>query len=101
MLNNKTGFLIYGYTPANTPFQGGTLCFSGTLKRTPAQNSGGNPPPNDCSGSYSFDFNTRIASGIDPNLVVGRDIYAQYYSRDPASSFAVGLTNALAFTICP
>jgi hypothetical protein len=101
VLNNKTGFLIYGYTPANTPFQGGTLCFSGTLKRTPAQNSGGNPPPNDCSGSYSFDFNARIASGIDPNLVVGRDIYAQYYSRDPASSFAVGLTNALAFTICP
>jgi pyrimidine deaminase RibD-like protein len=40
VLNNKTGFLIYGFTPAATPFQGGTLCFSGTLKRTPAQNSG-------------------------------------------------------------
>jgi len=101
VLNNKTGFLIYGYTPASTPFQGGTLCFSGTLKRTPAQNSGGNAPPNDCSGSYSFDFNARIASGIDPNLVVGRNIVAQYYSRDPAASFGVGLTNALAFTICP
>jgi len=101
VLNNKTGFLIYGYTPASTPFQGGTLCFSGTLKRTPPQSSGGNPPPNDCSGTYSFDFNARIASGIDPNLVVGRNVCAQYYSRDPGASFAVGLTNALAFTICP
>ncbi len=36
VLNNKTGFLIYGFTPAATPFQGGTLCFSGALKRTPA-----------------------------------------------------------------
>ena len=101
VLNNKTGYLIYGFVPASTPFQGGTLCFSGTLKRTPAQNSGGNAPPNDCSGSYSFDFNARIASGIDPTLVVGREVFAQYYSRDPGASFAVGLTNALAFTICP
>lgn len=100
-LNNKTGLLLYGYAPAATPFQGGTLCFLGTLKRTPSQNSGGNPPPNDCSGSYSFDFNARIQSGIDPNLAIGTNVFAQYYTRDAASSFGVGLTNALAFTVCP
>ena len=101
VINNKTGFLIYGFTPASTPFQGGTLCFSGQLKRTTVQNSGGNPPPNDCSGTYSFDFNARIQSGLDPNLVVGKNVYAQYYMRDPASSPAVGLSDALAFTVCP
>ena len=100
-LNNKTGFLVYGFAPASTPFMGGTLCFAGTLKRTPAQGSGGNPPPNDCSGSYVLDFNARIQSGIDANLVVGKNVYAQYYMRDPGASFGVGLSDALAFTICP
>ena len=49
--------------PAANPYQGGTLCVLGPVKRTPVQGSGGNPPPDDCSGSYSFDFNALIQSG--------------------------------------
>jgi hypothetical protein len=101
VLNLKTGLLLYAHQPAATPFQGGTLWLGGGLKRTPPQNSGGSPSGSDCSGSYSLDFNSRIASGVDPGLVAGAAIYAQYVYRDPASSFSWGMTDALAFTICP
>ena len=101
IVNNKTGLLLYGYGAAATPFQGGTLCFSAPLKRTPGQNSGGNPGASDCSGSLAFDFQARIQSGIDPELVVGKTVHAQYYYRDPPASFGVGLTDAVSFTICP
>jgi hypothetical protein len=44
----------------------------------------------------------RIASGIDPNLGLGANVFAQYFSRDPASgSGPFGLTNGLQFTIGP
>ncbi|MCE9593805.1 MAG: hypothetical protein K8S98_06400 [Planctomycetes bacterium] len=103
VLNNKFGLLFYGSTPASQPFQGGTLCVKSPLKRLPVQNSGGNPPPNDCSGGFLVDFNARIQGGIDPNLVPGRVVCAQWWYRD--SGFAApnntGLTDALQFTIAP
>jgi hypothetical protein len=44
----------------------------------------------------------RIASHIDPGLAIGANVFAQYYSRDPASpSGPYGLTDALQFTIGP
>jgi hypothetical protein len=39
-------------------------------------------------------FNARIASGVDPSLVAGAEIYAQYWSRDPASASHTGLSNS-------
>ncbi len=103
MLNNKNGVLFYGFEPYSLPFQGAYLCVKPPVKRTPVQNSGGNPPPPDCSGTYSFDFNAYIQSGADPLLVVGTSVYAGYWARDPAdfSGFGTSLTDALAFTICP
>jgi hypothetical protein len=101
VLNQKVGLLFYGYAASSSPFQGGTKCVANPVKRTPTQNSGGNPPPNDCSGVYSFDFNARIQSGIDPGLVAGADVYSQYWSRDPTAPFTTGLTNGLTFTIQP
>jgi hypothetical protein len=101
VINQKSGLLLYAYAPGASTFQGGTLCLSGSLRRTPAQSTGGNLGPADCSGTLSFDFNARIQSGIDPALVVGTHVYAQYYYRDPADSFGVGLTDALAFEVCP
>ncbi|MCK6445321.1 MAG: hypothetical protein L6Q99_02925 [Planctomycetes bacterium] len=103
VLNNKSGLLFYGSQPANLPFQGGTLCVQPPIKRTPIQNSGGNPPPNDCSGGFSIDFNSYIASGVDATLVPGRVVYAQWWYRDPGFSAPnnTGLTNALQFTIVP
>ena len=103
MLNNKNGVLFYGFDSYNLPFQGGFLCVKPPVKRTPVQNSGGNPPPADCSGTYSFDFNAYIQSGADPLLVVGASVFAGYWARDPADfiGFGTSLSDAVAFTICP
>ena len=100
VLNNKTGLLFYGQGSANQPFLGGTLCVQPPLRRTLPQFSGGNPPPNDCSGSYSFDMDAQIQSGLDPILVGGATIYGQYWYRDNLDGFGVGLTDAIQFTIC-
>ncbi|MBL8802367.1 MAG: VCBS repeat-containing protein [Planctomycetes bacterium] len=101
VLNNKLGLLFYGFAPDAAPFQGGHLCVQQPLRRTPVQDSEGNLSPDDCSGLYSFDFNHHIRSGIDPLLGPGVAVYAQYWSRDPASPSTTGLTNAVSFVICP
>ncbi len=101
VLNNKNGLLFFGFAESSTPFQGGTKCVAAPTRRTPVQNSGGNPPPNDCSGVYAFDFQARIQSGVDPGLTVGATAYAQYWSRDPQSPSTTGLTDGVRFTIQP
>jgi hypothetical protein len=100
VINHKSGFVLYSVAGmAAMPFQGGTLCLAFPLHRTPAQNSGGSAGPTDCSGTYSFDFNARVQSGIDHALLPGVEVWAQYYSRDPGDPFMVGLTDAVTFTI--
>jgi hypothetical protein len=103
VLNNKAGLLYYGTGGATAlSFQGGFLCVKAPTLRTPSQVSGGTPSPaNDCSGAYSIDFNTRIASGVDPALVSGASFWAQYWSRDPNGTFTTNLTNAVTGTIQP
>jgi hypothetical protein len=100
VINNKLGLLFYGKTAATfLPFQGGYLCAQPPLVRTNVQSTAGGPPPNDCTGSMTIDFNVWIASGQDPALVAGRAVWAQYWSRDPGVQPSVAFTPALAFTI--
>ena len=104
VINNKNGLLFYGYAPAATPFHGGFLCVQPPMiKRTPVQNSGGNPPPNDCSGTFAVDMNAWIQSGADPNLVLGQFVGCQYWSRDPQdpAGFGDSLTDAVGLSILP
>jgi hypothetical protein len=103
VINQKTGILIYGLARASTPFQGGTLCVGQPFQRTAAQGSGGNAGPDDCSGSFAYDMNARIQSGVDPQLAVGATVDAQYWYRDPAdpAGFATGLSDALEFVVGP
>jgi len=102
VLNNKTGLLFYGVDgPSNFSFQGGFLCVKSPTTRTPPQNAAGNPPPDDCSGAYSIDFNVRIASGVDVRLVAGSNVWSQYWSRDPTATFTTNLSDALTFSIFP
>ena len=101
VMNNKSGLLFYGYEPKASPYQGGWLCVQAPVKRTALQNSGGNPPPNDCSGQFAYDFDARIQSGVDPGLAAGAAVYAQYWYRDPASSFTTGRSDGLYFVIGP
>ncbi len=103
-LNNKSGLFFYSYNGQQAAaFQGGTLCAKLPLKRTALQGSGGNAPPNDCSGTYKLDFNAYIASGVDAGLVSGAVIDGQYWARDPGFSAPnnTSLTDAIHVTICP
>ncbi len=103
VLNNKSGLFFYSLAGRNAaPFQGGTLCVKLPVARTALQDSGGNPPPNDCSGSYTIDFNAYIASGADPALVVGAIVDGQFWARDPGFSPPdnTSLSNAIEFVIC-
>lgn len=96
------GLLFYGTSgPAAIPFLGGTLCVMPPLTRTPIQFSGGSAPFGNCTGSFSFDMNARIQSGIDPALVAGTTVWSQYWFRDTPNTSGVGLTNGRTFTICP
>ena len=102
IINQKNGLLFYSTTgPLALPFQGAFLCAQPPLKRTTVQNSGGNPPPPDCSGTYSFDFNAWLLSGADPGLAAGTKVWSQYWYRDPGepTGFTTGLTDALSFTV--
>jgi hypothetical protein len=101
VINNKQGLMFYGYAPAHQPFAGGFKLVANPVIRTLPQSSGGNPPPDDCSGSYSFDMNARIQSGSDPALVAGEDFYCQYWYRDPADPQTIGLTDGLRAVVGP
>ena len=102
ILSHKLGIMFYGFAPASTPFMGGWACIGGPLRRSPALNSGGTPGPVNCSGTFQYDMGARIASQVDPALVLGANVFAQFYSRDMASpSGPYGLTNGLQFTIGP
>lgn len=95
---NKSGLFFYGAHGPSTSFQGGTLCITTPLTRTPLTFSGGSA---NCSGSASLDFSSWIASGADPRLVAGSRWAAQYWSRDPQASFSTNLTDTLVFTLLP
>ena len=94
--DNNNGLLFYGFGSNSNPFQGGTLCVAPPVTRTPGQNSGGAAT---CSGTFSFDFNARIQSGIDPSLTAGATVYGQYWFRDTGDPFGSGLSDGLQFQI--
>lgn len=98
--SNKFGRLFYSFGPASVPFVGGTQCVTSPIVRTPLSNAGGTGP---CSGVLSYDFHARVVSGIDPALVPGRLVYAQYWYRDPTdpAGFGLGLSNAECFALVP
>jgi Tol biopolymer transport system component len=101
IVNGVTGVMLYSATPNASPFQGGTLCVGPQVTRTPAQNSGGNSGPPDCSGTFLLEFNPIIQSGSDPLLQAGNSVFAQYWSRDVQSAIPSSLTDAVWFVILP
>jgi hypothetical protein len=96
IMSAKNGVLFYGLQPHAAPYQGGVLCVKSPVRRTPSQNSGG---ATSCGGVYSYDFNARIQSGLDPALVSGVRVHCQYWYRDPGDPFTTGLSDALEFDI--
>jgi len=101
VLDNKFGLYFYSKSAANNaPFQGGTLCAQPPLVRTMLQNSGGSAP---CGGAFQIDFNAYVASGKDPALIAGQQVWTQTWSRDPgfAPPNNTSLSDAVSFTLCP
>jgi hypothetical protein len=101
VLNNQVGVFFYSKSGSNhVSFQGGTLCVQPPVKRTMLLNSGGTAP---CAGMFQIDFNAYVASGKDPALVAGQQVWIQTWSRDPgfAPPNNTSLSDALSFTICP
>ncbi len=97
----RSGLMFYGYAPSSAPFQGGFLCVQPPTLRTTIQGSGGTPGGGDCSGTFALDINAHIQSFVDSGLYPGRDVYTQFWSRDPSSPSTTNLTNAAKLTICP
>jgi hypothetical protein len=99
----SVGIFFYSTTAlpgvSTPPFQGGFLCMSGSILRTPGQGSGGTFGV--CDGAYGIDFNAFVAGGSDPTLVAGQLVYMQTWFRDPPASFGAGLSNALKFELLP
>jgi hypothetical protein len=102
MVSSTNGMLVYSTTGASSlPFQGGTLCVAPPIRRTTGQNSGGSPPNLDCTGELAIDFNAWIASGIDPQLIAGAQVHAQFWGRDINDPFGSSLSGGVEFAICP
>lgn len=99
VLNQKAGLLFYGFSPAVTPFQGGTLCIAPPTLRTPTQFSGGSTSGDDCTGTYTYAWSSSVLSAA--SLTVGQVVYCQYWSRDPAIQSTTGLTAAVRFRVVP
>ena len=100
-LNQRTGLLFWGYAPKNIPYQGGWLCVQAPTRRSPLLDSGGPTSGNTCTGTLQLDFNVLLRSGADPLATVGTELFTQFWSRDPDSSFSTNRSDALRFTVQP
>lgn len=99
VVNNKTGLLFWGFYETAVPFQGGTKCVGGVTLRSALLQSGGSASGSDCSGTFDFAF-TRAYAASYGWTAPGSVVFAQYWYRDPQSSFGTGLSDATAIVMC-
>lgn len=95
----RAGVLIYSVMgPNQRSFGGGFLCVQRPLVRCSLGDSGGTEGK--CNGSYQTDFMELVRGRLDPSLLPGATVWAQYWSRDPESTEGTtNLSDAIEFTI--
>lgn len=94
----QLGLVLYSTNGTNSvPVLGGTLCVGSPFVRTPVLPIMG---AGACAGVFRRDFNAWIATGSDPLLVPGQDVWAQVWSRDPGAATSSNLTDGVRFTLC-
>lgn len=100
LLPSRSTLLLYAFTQGSAPFQGATLCVAAGVRRVGGQTSGGSGV---CGGTAVYDFNQRVQSGVDPSLITGALVNAQWFARDPLDPAGLGgsLSDALRFGIAP
>lgn len=96
LINQKPGIFIWGHARASVPFQNGFLCVAPPFLRTPGQSSGGNPPPDDCSGAMTLNLVATVPAALAPTMVT-----VQAWQRDVADPFGSGLTDAVEVLFAP
>ena len=64
--------------------------------RTAGQSSGGNPPPDDCSGTMTLDLVSAVPAALAPTLVT-----LQAWQRDMLDPFGSGLSDGIEVAYCP
>jgi hypothetical protein len=98
---NATGLLLWSRASDAAPFHNALLCVASQIVRTPAQNAGGTGVGPNCTGSFDFFFSHAYltARGVLPHETV----FAQWYMRDLThpDGTGVGLSDGVAFTLCP
>ena len=99
IVSNRHGLLFWGVTPQADPFDPGVLCVAPPIVRTPVQFSAGDPPPDDCSGSFAYRWTPAYVAG--KGLSAGDSVYAQYVYLDPGTTAGAGMTDALHFVPVP
>jgi Tol biopolymer transport system component len=100
LVGAQSAMLVYATSPAYTrALVTGVMCLQSPLSRTPALATGGTAGA--CDGSFDFDMNAWVASGVDPALAAGQAAYAQVWARDPLDLSGGILSEAVAFLVGP
>ena len=89
--------LYYGNSgPWGAFLVSGWMCVKSPVKRATAGTTGGAAA---CDGSWSLDFNSFVASGVDPALAPGAVVHLQAWARNGLGNGQV--SDALAFVLEP
>lgn len=101
-----SGLFFYGAGGAlNIPWNGGTLCIAGQLRRAPLLFTGGSTSFA-CSGALALDWNS-FAAGLaggapGPELrQIGATLRVQALIRDPQAASGVNVSSALRYVVLP
>lgn len=101
VLGNSPGLLLWSRVSDAQPFFNAILCIGSPIVRTSVQTAGGTGPGPNCTGHFDFFFSHAYMNAH--GIVASETIFAQWYMRDAAhpDGTGVGLSDAVAFTVCP